>query len=110
MNSSSGSALLRLQHDTGPWGTEYSWNSDGGMLGLCVLRNFGKMGATVDINEDAERRQANASVAGVKRVDEEEAMEGGLNGRVSVGAEFYVSAERSAGGSSQCAILQRTDV
>lgn len=93
MNSTSGSALFRLQHDTGRWGTEYSWNSDGGILGLCVLRNFSR--TTAD-NEEARRNQS--SRAGVKRVDEEEAMEGGLKGRVSVGAEFYVGAEKSAGG------------
>ena len=35
----------------------------------------------------------------VKRVDEEDAMEGGLKGRVSIGEEFYFSAkEKSAGG------------
>ena len=35
----------------------------------------------------------------VKRVDEEDAVEGGLKGRVSIGAELYFSAkERSAGG------------
>ena len=34
-----------------------------------------------------------------KRVDEEDAMEGGLKGRISAGAEFYLSAkEKSAGG------------
>jgi hypothetical protein len=97
MNSSSGSALFRLQHDTGRWGTEYSWNSDGGIFGLCVLRNFGRLGAAVD-GEDSERKQLSSSRAGVKRVDEEEAMEGGLKGRVSLGAEIYASAERSAGG------------
>ena len=70
MNSTSGSALFRLQHDTGRWGTEYSWNSDGGILGLCVLRNFSR--TTAD-NEEARRNQS--SRAGVKRVDEEEAME-----------------------------------
>ncbi|THH02406.1 hypothetical protein EW026_g439 [Hermanssonia centrifuga] len=33
-----------------------------------------------------------------KRVDEEDAMEGGLKGRISAGAEFYLSAkEKSAG-------------
>ena len=98
MNNSSGSALLRLQHDTGRWGTEYTWNSDGGMLGVCVLRNFGRMGASD--GEEAERKQLSSSQAGVKRVDEEEAMEGGLKGRVSLGAEFYASAERSAGGTA----------
>ena len=35
----------------------------------------------------------------MKRVDEEDAMEGGLKGRVSVDGEFYFSAkEKSAGG------------
>ena len=35
----------------------------------------------------------------MKRIDEEDAMEGGLKGRISAGAEIYFSAkEKSAGG------------
>jgi len=38
----------------------------------------------------------------MKRIDEEDAMEGGLKGRISAGAEIYFSAkERSAGGCSR---------
>ena len=66
------------------------------MFGVRVLRNFGKLG-------NASGGEAGSEVAGtskeaLKRVDEEEAMEGGLKGRLSAGAELYVSTEKSAGG------------
>ena len=37
---------MSLQHDTGRWGTEYTWQAESGgnILGLRVLRNFGKHG------------------------------------------------------------------
>lgn len=50
----------------------------------------------VDTSDDTDRSNP---TTGLKRVDEEDAVEGGLKGRVSAGAEFYFSAkERSAGG------------
>ncbi|KZW04042.1 mitochondrial distribution and morphology protein 10 [Exidia glandulosa HHB12029] len=82
--------MLNLQHDVGRWCTEYSWSADDGMFGLRVLHNFG-----------SSRRADPAVGVGAprpKRVDEEEAMEGGLRGRFSAGAELYFSAkEKSAG-------------
>jgi len=87
--------MLSLQHDTGRWCTEYTWSADDGMFGMRVLRNFGRLQA--DVEETAEERPWRTD--GRKRVDEEEAMEGGLKGRLSAGAEIYFSAkEKSAGG------------
>ncbi|KAJ6599271.1 mitochondrial distribution and morphology protein 10 [Mycena vulgaris] len=76
--------IVNLQHDVGKWCTEYTWSADDSMWGVRVLHNFGKL--------------RHAWRHGLKRVDEEDAVEGGLKGRVSAGAEFYFSAkERSAG-------------
>lgn len=88
--------LMSLQHDTGRWGTEYTWQAESGgnILGLRILRNFGKLG---NVETSDEVASANKEVSKPKRVDEEEAMEGGLKGRLSAGAEFYVSTEKSAG-------------
>lgn len=84
--------MAYLQHDTGRWSTEYTWSADDGMWGARVLHNFGRLAGEED-NRDR------VSVGGEKRVDEEDAMEGGLRGRFSAGAEFYVSLkEKSAGG------------
>jgi mitochondrial distribution and morphology protein 10 len=84
--------MLSLQHDTGRWCTEYTWSADDGMWGARVLHNFGRLA-----NESNERTAGER----VKRVDEEDAMEGGLKGRFSAGAEVYFSAkEKSAGGMS----------
>ncbi|KAF8076182.1 mitochondrial distribution and morphology protein 10 [Lyophyllum atratum] len=88
--------MLNLQHDVGKWCTEYTWSAEDGMWGVRVLHNFGRLGMVVDPTDD------NSSIsgprAGLKRVDEEDAVEGGLKGRVSVGAELYFSAkEKSAG-------------
>ncbi|KAG8886491.1 Mitochondrial distribution and morphology protein 10 [Tulasnella sp. 331] len=81
--------MFSLQHDTGRWCTEYSYSADDGMLGARVLHNFGKL--ALDGAESSSKER-------VKRVDEEEAMEGGLKGRFSAGAEIYFSAkEKSAG-------------
>ncbi|KAG6855046.1 Mitochondrial distribution and morphology protein 10 [Blastosporella zonata] len=89
--------MFNLQHDVGKWCTEYSYSADDGMWGLRVLHNFGRLGLPVDPTDDT---STNGSRAGLKRVDEEDAVEGGLKGRVSAGAELYVSAkEKSAGGS-----------
>ena len=88
---------MSLQHDTGRWGTEYTWQAESGgnILGLRVLRNFGKHG---NVESSVDEVNAHNEVSTPKRVDEEEAMEGGLKGRLSAGAEIYVSTEKSAGG------------
>jgi len=84
--------MLSLQHDTGRWCTEYTWSADDGMLGLRLLRNFGRP------HPESDDAMEDWRVQGKKRVDEEEAMEGGLKGRLSAGAEVYFSAkEKSAG-------------
>ncbi|KZS97643.1 mitochondrial distribution and morphology protein 10 [Sistotremastrum niveocremeum HHB9708] len=85
--------MVSLQHDVGKWCSEYTWSADDGMLGVRVLHNFGKIGPASELLEDS-----GDNVRNQKRIDEEEAMEGGLKGRISAGAEFYFSAkEKSAG-------------
>jgi len=85
--------MLSLQHDTGKWCTEYTYSGDDGMFGLRLLHNFGKHGHAPQHDESHQGRDRSL------RVDEEEAMEGGLKGRISAGAELYFSAkEKSAGG------------
>ncbi|KAJ7774346.1 mitochondrial distribution and morphology protein 10 [Mycena maculata] len=87
--------IVNLQHDVGKWCTEYTWSADDSMWGVRVLHNFGRLGMPVDTSDDADKSKP---TTGLKRVDEEDAVEGGLKGRVSAGAEFYFSAkERSAG-------------
>ena len=92
--------MLSLQHDTGRWCTEYTYSAEDSMLGVRMLHNFGKLAAQPGSAEDLER--SSTSRGGgmkMKRIDEEDAMEGGLKGRFSAGAEIYFSAkERSAGG------------
>lgn len=93
--------MLNLQHDVGKWCTEYTWSAEDAMWGVRVLHNFGRVGAPIEISEEGDRNNSSSSGSrrGLKRVDEEDAVEGGLKGRVSVGAEFYFSAkEKSAGG------------
>jgi distribution and morphology protein 10 len=80
--------LFNLQHDRGRWCSEYTWSAVDGLWGARMLYNFGKQ---EDSTEKGKRRQ--------KRVDEEEAMEGGLKGRISAGAEVYFSAREKSGGS-----------
>lgn len=94
--NSSDVMLLSVQHDTGRWGSECLWHSERGasMLGVRVLRNFGKLGSP----EGSDDQTMSAVKEREKRVDEEEAMEGGLKGRLSAGAELYVSTDKSAGG------------
>ncbi|KAG5643763.1 Mitochondrial distribution and morphology protein 10 [Asterophora parasitica] len=88
--------MLNLQHDVGKWCTEYTWSAEDGMWGLRVLHNFGRLGIPIEPTDDAS--SISGSRKGLKRVDEEDAVEGGLKGRVSVGAELYFSAkEKSAG-------------
>ncbi|KAJ3507561.1 hypothetical protein NLJ89_g6236 [Agrocybe chaxingu] len=86
--------MVNIQHDVGKWCTEYTWSAEDQMWGVRMLHNFGKLGLSSEVVDDptSSRRR------GLKRVDEEDAVEGGLKGRVSVGAELYFSAkERSAG-------------
>ncbi|KAJ7904312.1 mitochondrial distribution and morphology protein 10 [Mycena olivaceomarginata] len=91
--------IVNLQHDVGKWCTEYTYSADDSMWGVRALHNFGKLGGPVDTSEDPDKSNSvTAGGAGLKRVDEEEAVVGGLKGRFSAGAEFYFSAkERSAG-------------
>jgi distribution and morphology protein 10 len=71
------------------------------MLGVRMLHNFGKLapsGSAMSVDE-SERSTTSRGTMKMKRIDEEEAMEGGLKGRISAGAEIYFSAkEKSAGG------------
>ena len=91
--------MFSLQHDTGKVCTEYTWSAEDGMWGVRSLYNFGRVGAPSDTSSSTEH----AGRRKVKRVDEEEAMEGGLKGRISAGAEVYFSAlEKSGGGETTC--------
>lgn len=66
------------------------------MWGIKFLHNFGRLGSSSNEFGDAEVTRKRREM---KRVDEEEPVEGGLKGRVSVGAELYFSMkEKSAGG------------
>ncbi|PCH41257.1 mitochondrial distribution and morphology protein 10 [Wolfiporia cocos MD-104 SS10] len=99
-NAPSSNIMFSLQHDTGKWCTEYTWSAEDGMWGVRCLHNFGKVGNPSETAEETEKAAASQpkSRSEVKRIDEEDAMEGGLKGRISAGAEFYISAkEKSAG-------------
>ncbi|KAG1753836.1 uncharacterized protein EDB91DRAFT_419653 [Suillus paluster] len=86
--------MFTLQHDVGKWCSEYTYGAEDGMWGVRVLHNFGRLGNPAEPPEDLNSSPGTRP----KRVDEEEATGGGLKGRVSAGAEFYISAkERSAG-------------
>ncbi|KAH9173426.1 mitochondrial distribution and morphology protein 10 [Lactarius sanguifluus] len=90
--SSPRNLMLSLQHDTGRWCTEYTYSAEDSMLGVRMLHNFGKL-----VDESGSATLASRR-GGMKRIDEEDAMEGGLKGRISAGAEIYFSAkEKSAG-------------
>ncbi|TFY59120.1 hypothetical protein EVJ58_g5975 [Rhodofomes roseus] len=92
--------MFSLQHDTGRWCTEYTWSAEDGMWGVRTLHNFGKLTGSSDSAEEGEKSTGAPprTRSWMRRVDEEEAMEGGLKGRISAGAEFYFSAkEKSAG-------------
>ena len=79
------------------------------MLGIRFLRNFGKLGNVDYSSEDAIAKDTTKDEpSSLKRVDEEEAMEGGLKGRISAGAEIYASTEKSAGG--LCFLLYSLDI
>ncbi|KAI5454497.1 Mitochondrial distribution and morphology protein 10 [Naganishia albida] len=99
-----GNVILSFQQDTGRWTTEYTYSATDGMLGFRGLYNFGLTEASlteepcplvavqplIGPNADAADKQT--------RVDEEEAMEGGLRGRFSAGGEIYFSRkQRSLG-------------
>ncbi|TFL05675.1 mitochondrial distribution and morphology protein 10 [Pterulicium gracile] len=89
---SNGNAMFSLQHDVGKWCTEYTYSAEDSMWGLRVLHNFGRLGVYPPREESA------AVMNRPKRIDEEDAVDGGLQGRVSAGAEVYFSAkEKSAG-------------
>ena len=75
------------------------------MWGVRSLYNFGRVGPHADASSSSSAAAAgpahtqDAGRRKVKRGDEEDAMEGGLKGRISAGAELYFSAkEKSAGG------------
>ena len=103
-NADPSNLMINVQHDIGKWCTEYTWSAEDGMLGVRVLHNFGKLGTTSEVLEDS---LSSRKCAGVKRVDEEDAVEGSLKGRMSIGAEVYFSAkERSAGG--RASLLSRS--
>ncbi|KAH9062205.1 mitochondrial distribution and morphology protein 10 [Lactarius vividus] len=90
--SSPRNLMLSLQHDTGRWCTEYTYSAEDSMVGVRMLHNFGKL-----VDESGSATLASRR-GGMKRIDEEDAMEGGLKGRISAGAEVYFSAkEKSAG-------------
>ncbi|KAI9000927.1 mitochondrial distribution and morphology protein 10 [Trametes punicea] len=97
----SSNIMFSLQQDTGKWCTEYTWSAEDGMWGIRSLYNFGKVGPSTESMQSDSEKAGHASAgrrSGLKRVDEEDAMEGGLKGRLSIGGEFYFSAkEKSAG-------------
>ncbi|KAF4574773.1 Mitochondrial distribution and morphology protein 10 [Pleurotus pulmonarius] len=95
-NANPSNIMFNLQHDVGKWCTEYSWSAEDGMWGVRVLHNFGRIAS--DSPEELNGNGVGPSRTSIKRIDEEDAIEGGLKGRLSMGAEFYFSAkERSAG-------------
>ena len=79
-----------LQHDRGKWGSELTYNAKNGMWGGQILYNFGR-GAGEDKSETL--------ALPTKRVDEDDAMNGGLKGRLSAGAEVLFSLRDKSGGS-----------
>ncbi|EIW82194.1 hypothetical protein CONPUDRAFT_164829 [Coniophora puteana RWD-64-598 SS2] len=107
--SGSSNLMFSLQHDVGKWCSEWTYSAEDGMWGARVLHNFGRTSSPSsnvatehavmpEIAEGLTDDAAASPKPRVKRVDEEDATGGGLKGRVSIGAEFYVSAkERSAG-------------
>lgn len=107
--SSPSNIMFNLQHDTGRWCTEYTYSAEDSMLGIRLLHNFGKLAPTSaslsgsaaasDESERSATSRGGTRVKMKKRIDEEDAMEGGLKGRISAGAEIYFSAkEKSTGG------------
>lgn len=94
-NTNVNNIMVSLQHDVGKCCTEYNYSAEDSMWGVRFLYNFGRLGISPEPTEEAQ------SQVKIKRVDAEDAVGGGLRGRVSVGAELYFSAkEKSAGGRS----------
>ena len=92
--SSPSNMLFRLQHSTGKWCSEYTFSAEDQMWGVQCMHNFGKLVSSHETPDETTKSRSKP-----KRIDEEDAMEGGLKGRISAGAEFYFSAkEKSAGG------------
>jgi distribution and morphology protein 10 len=79
-----------LQHDRGRLGTELTYNAKNGIWGGQILYNFGR-GTGEDKGEIA--------TLPAKRVDEDDAVNGGLKGRLSAGAEVLFSLRDKSGGS-----------
>ena len=78
------------------------------MLGIRLLHNFGKLAPT-STPTSGSGSAAGAESERKKRIDEEDAMEGGLKGRISAGAEIYFSAkEKSTGG--PCPLLHHHEI
>ncbi|KAJ9125463.1 hypothetical protein QFC22_000424 [Naganishia vaughanmartiniae] len=104
-----GNVILSLQQDTGRYSTEYTYSATDGMLGFRGLYNFGISEAALTADElpalyDKETLTTAQDLLVDKqtRIDEEEAMEGGLRGRFSAGGEIYFSRkQRSLGGESR---------
>lgn len=108
--------MLSLQHDTGRWCTEYTYSAEDSMVGVRMLHNFGKLAAPSGGADESDRsgsatlasRSGSGATMKMKRIDEEDAMEGGLKGRISAGAEIYFSAkEKSAGGCVRPVVVVR---
>lgn len=106
-----GNVILSLQQDTGRYSTEYTYSATDGMLGFRGLYNFGLTEAALTADEPLlshDRETPTTTTAAQDllvdkqtRIDEEEAMEGGLRGRFSAGGEIYFSRkQRSLGGES----------
>jgi len=95
--------MLSLQHDIGKWCTEYTWSAEDSMWGVRVLHNFGKL-SPIGNGDGRERSlfHSSGSTMRQRRVDEEDAVDGGLRGRLSIGAEVYASAKERSAGSQSC--------
>ena len=82
-----GNILLSLQHDIGRYNGEYTYSAQDGMFGIRGLYNvYWKDPSVEEVNEVDGLKSSEEEG---KRIDEEEMMEGGLGGRVSVGGEAY---------------------
>lgn len=105
-----GNVILSLQQDTGRYSTEYTYSATDGMLGFRGLYNFGLTEAALTADEPSPLHDREIFTTAAQdllvdkqtRIDEEEAMEGGLRGRFSAGGEIYFSRkQRSLGGKSR---------
>ncbi|WVR06667.1 hypothetical protein IAU60_003699 [Kwoniella sp. DSM 27419] len=109
--SHSRNILVSLQHDTGRYSGEYTYSAQDGMFGWRGLYNFGWHPSTAPVahaaasgtsvkRSDDGADGADGDSREEKRIDEEEMMEGGLNGRFSAGGEVYFSAKQRSFGIS----------